>query len=49
MTGTVRALARRYARALLDAAESQGPEAPLALRDELRAFAPLVTDRKSVV
>jgi len=43
VTGTVRALARRYARALLDAAESQGPEAPLALRDELRAFAPLVT------
>ena len=43
MTGTVRALARRYARALFDAAARQDPEAPLALRDELRAFAPLVT------
>jgi F-type H+-transporting ATPase subunit delta len=43
VTGTVRALARRYARALFDAAARQGPEAPLALRDELRAFAPLVT------
>jgi F-type H+-transporting ATPase subunit delta len=43
VTGTVRALARRYARALFDAAARQGPEAPLALRDELRAFAPLLT------
>jgi len=42
VTGTVRALARRYARALFDAAAHQGPEAPLALRDELRAFAPLL-------
>lgn len=43
MRGTSRALARRYARALLDVASRQGPEAPLALRDELRAFAPLLT------
>jgi F-type H+-transporting ATPase subunit delta len=42
VTGTVRALARRYARALFDAAAHQGPEAPHALRDELRAFAPLL-------
>jgi F-type H+-transporting ATPase subunit delta len=42
VTGTLRALARRYARALFDAAAHQGPEAPLALRDELRAFAPLL-------
>jgi F-type H+-transporting ATPase subunit delta len=42
VTGTVRALARRYARALFDAAAHLGPEAPLALRDELRAFAPLL-------
>ena len=43
MTGTVRALARRYARALLDVAAHQGAQVPLALRDELRAFAPLLT------
>ena len=42
MTGTVRALARRYARALFEAAAQQGGQAPLALRDELRAFAPLL-------
>jgi len=42
VTGTVRALARRYARALFDAAARQGPQTPLALRDELRAFAPLL-------
>ena len=42
MTGAPRALARRYARALLDVAERQGPNAALALRDELRAFAPIV-------
>ena len=42
MTGTGRALARRYARALFDAAARQGPQTPLALRDELRAFAPLL-------
>jgi F-type H+-transporting ATPase subunit delta len=42
VTGTLRALARRYARALFAAAR-QDPEASLALRDELRAFAPLVT------
>ncbi len=42
MTGTVRVLARRYARALFEAAAQQGQEAPLALRDELRAFAPLL-------
>lgn len=43
MTGTVHALARRYARALFDAAARQGPEVPLALRDELRAFVPVLT------
>jgi F-type H+-transporting ATPase subunit delta len=43
VTGTVRALARRYARALFDAAARQGPEVPLALRDELRAFGPVLT------
>jgi F-type H+-transporting ATPase subunit delta len=42
VTGAPRALARRYARALLDVAERQGPNAALALRDELRAFAPIV-------
>ena len=42
MTGSPRALARRYARALLDVADRQGPNAVLALRDELRAFAPIV-------
>ena len=42
VTGTPRALARRYARALLDVADRQGPNATLALRDELRAFAPIV-------
>jgi F-type H+-transporting ATPase subunit delta len=35
-----RALARRYARALLEAAAAQGEGAVLALRDELRALAP---------
>jgi F-type H+-transporting ATPase subunit delta len=35
-----RALARRYARALLDVAVAQGEGAVLALRDELRALAP---------
>ena len=43
MTGTLRALARRYARALFDAAAHQAPETPLALRDELRAFALLLS------
>jgi F-type H+-transporting ATPase subunit delta len=43
VTGTLRALARRYARALFAAAEREGPDVPLALRDELCAFAPLVT------
>jgi F-type H+-transporting ATPase subunit delta len=43
MTGTVSALARRYARALLDVAAHEGAQVPLALRDELRAFAPLLT------
>jgi F-type H+-transporting ATPase subunit delta len=42
VTGTPRALARRYARALLDVTDRQGPNAALALRDELRAFAPIV-------
>lgn len=42
MTGAPRTLARRYARALLDVAERQGPNAALALRDELRAFAAIV-------
>jgi F-type H+-transporting ATPase subunit delta len=35
-----RALARRYARALLDVAGKDGREAVLALRDELRGFVP---------
>ena len=43
MTGSARSLARRYARALFDAARREGPDVPLALRDELRAFAPLLT------
>jgi F-type H+-transporting ATPase subunit delta len=34
-----RALARRYARALIEVARAGGPRAALALRDELRAFA----------
>lgn len=37
---TPRALARRYARALLEVAAAQGDGAVLALRDELRALAP---------
>ena len=43
MTGTAHSLARRYARALFDAASGEGKEAPLALRDELRAFVPRLT------
>lgn len=39
---TPRTLARRYARALLDVAGAQGADAVLALRDELRAFAPVL-------
>ena len=42
MTGTVHSLARRYARALFDVASREGKDAPLALRDELRAFAPIL-------
>lgn len=41
---TPRALARRYARALLETAAGRGADAPLALRDELRGFAPLVSE-----
>ena len=44
MTGGPRAVARRYARALLDVAERAGGEATLALRDELRSFWPIVSD-----
>ena len=44
MTGAPRALARRYARALLQAA---GGEA-LALRDALRVFGPLVEDHREL-
>jgi len=43
VTGTVHSLARRYARALFDVASREGRDAPLALRDELRAFAPLLS------
>ena len=43
MIGAPRALARRYARALLVVALREGPDAALALRDELRAFVPLVS------
>ena len=39
---TSRTLARRYARALLDVAGARGADAVLALRDELRAFAPVL-------
>jgi len=39
---TPRTLARRYARALLDVAGTHGADAVLALRDELRAFAPVL-------
>jgi F-type H+-transporting ATPase subunit delta len=39
---TPRTLARRYARALLDVAGTGGADAVLALRDELRAFAPVL-------
>jgi F-type H+-transporting ATPase subunit delta len=42
VTGGSRTLARRYARALLEVADRRGPNAVLALRDELRAFAPVV-------
>jgi F-type H+-transporting ATPase subunit delta len=44
VNGAPRALARRYARALLEAA---GGEA-LALRDELRAFGPVVSDHREL-
>lgn len=40
MTRAPRALARRYARALLDVASSEGGTAVSALRDELRGFVP---------
>jgi F-type H+-transporting ATPase subunit delta len=43
VTGPSRPLARRYARALLDVGGRQGREAALALRDELRGFAALVS------
>ncbi len=39
MTRVPGGLARRYARALLEVAESRGTDAALALKDELRAFA----------
>jgi F-type H+-transporting ATPase subunit delta len=42
--GTARSLARRYARALFDIAAREGEDVPLALRDELRAFTPLLTE-----
>ncbi|HSD65185.1 MAG TPA: ATP synthase F1 subunit delta [Vicinamibacteria bacterium] len=42
MTGASRALARRYARALLEVASREGAGPALALRDELRAFGPVV-------
>jgi len=44
VSGAPRALARRYARALLDVAAAQGRDATLALRDELRAFSGLVSE-----
>lgn len=40
MTRAPRALAQRYARALLDVASGEGGKAVLALRDELRGFVP---------
>jgi F-type H+-transporting ATPase subunit delta len=43
VSGGPRALARRYARALLDVAGREGETTALALRDELRAFSPLVS------
>jgi F-type H+-transporting ATPase subunit delta len=43
MTQAPRALARRYARALLEVAGADGPKAVLALRDELRGFVPQLT------
>lgn len=43
MSGAPRVLARRYARALLDVAGREGATTALALRDELRALAPLVS------
>jgi F-type H+-transporting ATPase subunit delta len=48
VTRPSRSLARRYARALLDVASPNGTDAVLALRDELRAFAP-VAGRDEVV
>ena len=43
MKGTVHSLARRYARALFDVASREREEVPLALRDELRSFASVLT------
>ena len=43
MSGAPRALARRYARALLEVADRQGRNTILALRDELRGFAAAVS------
>ena len=40
MSSAPRALARRYARALLEVATADGAKAVLALRDELRGFVP---------
>lgn len=42
LSGGPRALARRYARALLDVARGTGGDGALALRDELRSFVSLV-------
>jgi F-type H+-transporting ATPase subunit delta len=42
VTGSVHSLARRYARALFEVASREGRDVPLALRDELREFAPIL-------
>ena len=46
MSRAPRALARRYARALLDVASAHGEDAVLPLRDELRDFAPQLEDHE---
>lgn len=43
-----RALARRYAKALLDVASARGKDAVLPLRDELRAFGPLLEGHEAL-
>lgn len=48
MNRAPRALARRYAKALLEVATASGKDSVLPLRDELRAFVPLVEGHEAL-